>query len=77
MQTIKLKVSDKIVKNLMWFLGRFDKDEIQVIGENSEFVSVQKYMQDELSKLENGNAEFINIDELDDHLEATIRSYET
>ena len=76
MQTIRLRVNDKIYKNLMWFLQRFKKDEIQVINENDEFLSIQNYLSKELEKIENGTAEFINIDQLDNKLETTIRKYE-
>jgi hypothetical protein len=76
MQTIKLKVNDKIYKQLMLFLGRFKKDEIQVINENNEFLSVQDYLKNELSMIEDENTKFINIDQLDNELETTIRKYE-
>jgi hypothetical protein len=77
MQTIRLRVNDRIYKNLMWFLNRFSKEEIQVISENDEFMSIQDYLNEELAKIENGTAAFISIDQLDDELEMTIRSYET
>jgi hypothetical protein len=76
MQTIRLKVNDKIYKQLMWFLDRFNKEEIQVINESSEFISVQEYLKKELDKVEDGSAEYISIDQLDDSLEATIKKYE-
>jgi len=76
MQTIRLRVSDNIYKNLMWLLNRFTKEEIQVISENDEFLSTQAYLKAELEKIENGTAEFISLDELADELEATIEKYE-
>ena len=76
MQTIRLRVNDKIYKHLMWFLRRFNKEEIQVIRENNEFLSIQEYLNKELEKIENGTAEFMNIDQLDDELETTIQNYE-
>jgi len=36
MQTIRMVVSDKVFDNLMWFLSRFNSDEIQVITEGYE-----------------------------------------
>jgi len=56
----------------MWFLSRFKKDELQVIEEDQEFLSVQQYLQKELAAIEEGEAEFITIDELDKDLQATI-----
>jgi hypothetical protein len=60
----------------MWFLKRFGKNEIEVINENEEYLSVQEYLKKELENIENGTAEFVNFNELDQELEATIRKYE-
>ena len=72
MQTIRLQVNSNIYKHIMWFLSRFKKDELQVIEEDQEFLSVQQYLQKELAAIEEGEAEFITIDELDKDLQATI-----
>ena len=64
MQTIRLRVNDKIYKHLMWFLRRFNKEEIQVIRETDEFLSIQEYLNKELEKIENGTAGFTSIDQL-------------
>ncbi len=77
MQTIRLRINDKIYNHLMWFLKRFTKEELQVIREDNEFLSVKEYLNQELEKVENGKAGFLTIDQLDDELEATIRNYET
>ncbi len=69
MQTIRLRVSNKIYSNLMWFLQGFKKDEIQVIKEDSEFMEVSAYLQQELEELEAGKAKLISIDELENDLE--------
>ncbi len=74
MQTIRLRVNDKIYKNLMWFLGHFNKEEIQLIRENDEFISIKEYLNKELEKIETGTSEFISIDQLDDGLEAIIKN---
>lgn len=76
MQTIRLRVNDKVYKNLMRLLSKFNKEEIQVIEENDTFLSVQKYLEQELSRIESGSADFVDIEQLDNHLEATIRKYE-
>lgn len=76
MQTIRLQVNNDTYKHLMWFLTRFKKEEIQIINEDEEFLSVQKYLQNELLSIEDGNAEFIDIDQLDVELEATIQKHE-
>ena len=76
MQTIRLKVSDKILSKLMWFLGRFNKDEIQILNESNEFLSVQQYLESELLAMESGKRDFIDMDELEHHLEKSIRKCE-
>lgn len=76
MQTIRLRVNDKVYKNLMWFLERFKKDEIQVINENAEFISIQQYLNKELVSLESGKSDLISIDELENDLESTIMKHE-
>ena len=76
MQPIRLRVNEKAYKHLMWFLNKSSKDEIQIIEENEEFLSTQKDLQDELNKMENEKTEFIDLQQLDDELESTIRKYE-
>jgi len=76
MRTIRLRVNDKIYHHLMWFLNRFSKEEIQVISENEESISLQEYLNKELNKVEDGSAEYISIDQLDNLLEDTIRKHE-
>jgi len=76
MQTIRLQVNSNIYKHIMWFLSKFKKDELLVIDEDQEFLSIQQYLQKELAAIENGEAEFITINELDRDLQATIDKYE-
>ncbi len=76
MQTIRLRVNEKVYQHLMWFLNKFSKDELQVIEESEAFLGIQKELQKELEKLEKGESEFMNLQQLDDDLEATIRKHE-
>ena len=76
MQTIRLRVNEKVYKHLMWFLNKFSKDELQIIEEDEEFVSIQKDLQQELTRVEEGSAEFIDLQQLDKDLESTIQKYE-
>ena len=76
MQTIRLRVNDKVYKYLMWFLSKFNKEEIQIIEENREFISVKDYLSKELIKVDEGTIEYFDLDELDSDLENTIRKYE-
>ncbi len=76
MHTLRLRVDNKIYKNLMWFLGRFSKDEIQIEEETDQFISTKEYLEKELNTIEEGKAEYIGIEQLDDDLEAILRSHE-
>ena len=77
MQTIKLRVSDAVYKNLMWFLKKFSQDELQIIEEGNTFSSVQNELKNQLENATSSKAEFIDIDQLDEDLEATIRKHES
>ena len=59
----------------MWFLSRFHKEELEVIEEDQEFISIREYLRKELSKIEEGSAEYITLDQLDKELENTISKY--
>lgn len=76
MQTIRMVVSDKVFDNLMWFLSRFNSDEIQVIKESNEYVSIQSYLQNELNQVEEGKMEYLTLEQLDKQLEETICNHE-
>jgi len=76
MQTIRLRVNDSIFQQLMWLLKRFSKNEIEVINENKEYLSIQEYLINELENIKNGKAEFISFNQLDQELESTIQKYE-
>ena len=76
MQTIRLRVNDRVYKTLIRLLSKFGKDDIQVIEEDDNYLSIQQYLKKELSTVEDGSAEYIDIDELENTLDATIRKHE-
>ena len=76
MQTIRLRVNDKVYKNLIRLLSKFSKEEIQVIEENDTYLSIQQYLEKELTNVEDGSAEYTSIEELENRLDATIRKNE-
>ncbi len=76
MQILRLRVNDKVYKNLIRLLSKFSKEEIQVIEENDTFLSIQQYLKKELASVEDGSAKYLSIDELDNNLDATIDKYE-
>jgi uncharacterized protein YdcH (DUF465 family) len=60
----------------MWFLSKFNKDEIEIISENNEFVSNQNYLQNELDQIETKKAKFYSINEVEDELDEIIAKHE-
>jgi len=76
MQTIRLQVNNDTYKHLMWFLSKFKKEELNIINEDEEFVSIKKYLHNELKNIDNDAVEFVDINQLDAELEATVREYE-
>jgi hypothetical protein len=76
MHTIRLRVHDKVYEKLMWLLEKFTKDELQVIRENNDFISVKEYLQKELQSVEDGKIEYLGLDQLDHDLESSIKKHE-
>ena len=76
MQTIRLRVNEKVYKNLIRLLSKFSKEKIQVIEENETYLSIQQYLEKELASVEDGSAEYATIEDLENRLDATIRKNE-
>ena len=76
MQTIRLRVNEKVYKNLIRLLSKFSKEEIQVIEENEMYLSIQQYLEKELTSVEDGSAEYTTIEDLENRLDATVRKNE-
>jgi len=76
MHTIHLKIHDKVYDKFLWFLSKFQKEEIEIINEDKSFTSDQRYLQKELDEMENGNAVFYSHEELEERLEKSLKKYE-
>jgi len=74
MQTIQLKVSEKVYEKLMALLSRFGKGDVEIVSD--DFVSERDYLQKELDEIKSGKAEFYSQDELEKRTEELIRKYE-
>ncbi|HCX99928.1 MAG TPA: tRNA pseudouridine synthase A [Bacteroidales bacterium] len=77
MQTIRLRINDKIYDKLMWLLSKFSKDEIEIIPENDEFIETQKYLNSELNEIIQGKANFVDINKVNERLETIIAQNES
>jgi hypothetical protein len=76
MHTVRLRVNDRVYDKLIWLLSKFNKDEIEIIPENSDFVKNQKYLAGELNEILKGEANFIEMDEAEQRLENIIKKHE-
>ncbi|MEM7549786.1 MAG: hypothetical protein AAF363_08930 [Bacteroidota bacterium] len=77
MATLKLKVSDKILDKVLWLLGQFKSEDLEIIESEESFDKTKKYLESELERIESGSAKNFSIDEVDRILEKTIKEYES
>ena len=73
MQVIKLKVKDSIYEKLIALLGKFNKDEVEIIHDDKEFRLNQKYLEIELKEILDGKAKLIDIDDAEKQLDAFLK----
>lgn len=76
MHTVKLRVNDGVYDKLILLLSKFNKDEIEIINETSDFTKNQKYLANELNEIINGKAKFVEVDEAEKQLEKIIKIHE-
>ena len=76
MTTLKLKVSDRILDKVLWLLGQFKPEDLEVVHDDPNFKENQSYLIKELERYESGQAKSISIEELDNLLESKIRKHE-
>ena len=76
MHTLKIKIHDKVYNNFIWLLSKFSKDEIEIIEENELYLKAQEYLNSELKEMNEGKANYVSLDELDERLERKISSHE-
>lgn len=72
MENIHLKVSTKeAYKDLMQFLKKFDKNELEIISE-TDFKKQKAALEKELKAIDNGDSDLLDIDEYDSYLEKVL-----
>ncbi len=72
MHTVRLKVHDSIYEKLIWLLGKFSKDEVEIIPDNADFAENKKYLEGELNEIQDGRALFMELNEAEQRLENHI-----
>jgi hypothetical protein len=76
MHTLKLRVNDRVYDKFIWLLSKFNKDEVEIIPDNTDFAINQKYLLGELNEIREGIAKFIDMDEAEQRLENSINKHE-
>ena len=73
MKTIELKVNKKIYDKLMWLLGQFKSEDLIIIDKKT---IDKNYLDNQLNEIDNGDAEFLTLDQLDLMLDERIKKHE-
>ncbi len=76
MHSIRLKVNDKIYDKILWFLNKFNNDEIEIIIEDVNYVENKKYLEGELKEVLDGDNDFFSVNEVEQRLEKIIKKHE-
>lgn len=76
MTTLKLKVNERILDKVLWLLGQFKPEDLEVVHDDPNFKENQAYLKKELERYESGQAKTLSIEELDSMLEAKIPKHE-
>jgi len=76
MQTITLRIDSSIYDRLMQVLGKFSKDELEVLRTDAQFEADRRYLHGQLEEIKQGKAKFVSIEEAEAELEALYRKHE-
>jgi len=76
MHTLKLKINDQVYDTLIGLLGKFTKDEVEIIMDESNFIETKKYLDAELDEIISGKAKFFTVNEAEQRLENMIKKHE-
>ena len=76
MESLRLEFQPNIKAKILELLSSFSPDELKIVQERSTFEEEKRKLDLELAKINNGTAEFCNIEELDSYLDDIISEYE-
>ena len=76
MHSVKLKIDDKIYDNLLRLLSKFNKDELEIVIEDSNWLEHKQYLEAELKEVIEGNAIFYSMNQVEQRLEKIINKHE-
>lgn len=64
MTTLRIQINDKVLEKVLWLLGHFTKDEVEIIEEDLEFLQNRQEINDELSRMGKGQVNYISTSEM-------------
>lgn len=73
METLRLKVNERILKRFLEMLNEFNSEDLQIIVEEDEDI---RRLRERFNELNLKDPRFISLEELDANLEKTISKYE-
>lgn len=76
MHTKTIKVSDNAYKKFISQMNDYDKDDMLIIEDESEFNRNKAYLQKELAEMEEGNAKYHTLEEFEEILTKSIQTDE-
>ncbi len=76
MYSLRLKVNNSIYLEVLELLSKFKKEDIEVVEENNQYLSIKEYLENELKQIQSGKAQYVSVDELNSYLEERIAKYE-
>jgi hypothetical protein len=76
MHTLKLKINDQVYDKLIGLLSKFNKDEVEIIMDETNYNETKRYLETELEEITSGNAKFLTVNEAEQQLENLIRKHE-
>lgn len=76
MHSIRLKIDDEIYDNLIRYLRKFSRDELEIIIEDTDLKEDKKCLEKELEELSDENTRFYTLNEVEERLEKIIKRHE-
>ena len=76
MLTVRLNIKENALDRVMQSLKAFSSDEVVIVNEDQNFLESQSYLHKELEELNNGDAEFVSHEDLENSLNEVIAKHE-
>jgi hypothetical protein len=76
MATLRLQISEKVLDKVLWLLGHFSKDEVEILEEDLEFIQQKQFVEEELKRMDAGTVEFISVDDMNRQVKELIAKHE-